>query len=576
MDNRVIADMLEEIASMLSIDETANSRFEVRAYQKASLTIGTLQEAVEDIYRKDGTAGLMKLPGIGKGIAGSVEEYIKTGRMSKYDGLKKRYPIDMKALTSIEGIGAKKAVALYRQLKVRNVSDLRAALAAHRIRSIPGFGDRSEELIEKGLEMLESTKGRILLGDGLPVAESIIGKLSGSGLVDKAMVAGSARRMRETVGDIDILALSEKGEEVMDLFSKLSEVQSIIVKGPTKTSARLKIGINCDLRVISPDSFGAALQYFTGSRDHNVQVRTIAVEKGYKLNEYGLFGKDGRLINTRNEEGIYGNLGMQYVPPEMREARGEVKLAQGHKIPRLVELGDIRGDMHTHTNDTDGADTIEEMARAAIGAKLEYFATTNHTKSLGIARGMNEAQFGRFFKKVDRLNASLDGKVTILKGAEVDILKDGSLDLDNKCLKSMDVVVAAVHSYFKMGAREMTGRICKSLESGLVDILAHPTGREINIREQYEMDIERVFETAKESNVLMEINSFPNRLDLNDTNIMTASRYGLRFSVGTDAHRTSHFGFIRYGVGTARRGWLRKDDIINTKPLKLLLKELSK
>lgn len=576
MDNKIIADIFGDIASMLSLEETPSSIFEVRAYQKASLTIGTLQEGVEDIYKKDGKAGLMKLPGIGKGLADKIEEYIKTGKIRKYEELKRKYPIDMRALTSIEGVGAKKAIALYRKLGVKDIKTLKDAVQKHKIADLAGFGQRSEEVIQKGLDLLEKSKGRMLLGDALPVAESMVDKLLKSGLVESAVVAGSARRMRETVGDIDILALSGKGTEVMDFFTKISEVSDTIVKGPTKTSVSLKIGLNCDLRVIPSESFGAALQYFTGSKDHNVQVRTIAVRKGYKLNEYGLFNSKGKLIPTKDEEAIYEKLGMQWMPPEMREARGEVKLALEHKIPKLVELSDIKGDIHTHTNDTDGANSIEEMADAAINAKLEYFATTNHTKSLGIARGMNESQFEKFFKRVDKLNNSLDGKIRILKGAEVDILKDGSLDLSKDCLKSMDCVVGAVHSYFKMSEKEMTDRISKALNTGLVHILAHPTGREISGREAYPLDLDKIFEVAEHNHVALEINSFPVRLDLNDTNIMKASKYKVGFSIDTDAHRTSNFGFIRYGVGTARRGWLTKDRIINTLSLKDIIKELAR
>ncbi len=574
MENKVIADMLEEIASMLSVEETPSSRFEVRAYKKAALTIGTLQEPVEDIYRRGGIKGLMELPGIGKGIAGSIEEYLKTGHMKKYGSLKKKYPVDMGELTSIEGLGAKRTIALYRTLGIKTVADLKKAVNENKISKLQGFGERSELLIKKGIELKERSRGRILLGDGLPVAESIVRKLVGSGLVDRAMIAGSARRMRETVGDLDILALSKSGGKVMDFFSEMSEMSDTIVKGPTKTTVSLKIGINCDLRVISPKSFGAALQYFTGSRDHNVQVRTIAVNMRYKLNEYGLFDKNNKIIPTKDESEIYEKLGMQYMPPEMREARGEVKLALEHRIPVLVEMKDIRGDMHTHTNDTDGANTIEEMADAAISAGLDYFATTNHTKSLGIAHGMNESRFRKFFRKVDKLNESLEGKVTILKGAEVDILKDGSLDLSKECLKEMDCVIGSVHSYFKMAEEEMTGRIIKALDSGLVHVLGHPTGREINEREQYPLNMKKVFEAAERNGVMLEINAFPNRLDLNDTNIMSASHYDVKFSIGTDAHRTSHLAFMRYGVGTARRGWLTRERIVNTLSAKDIVKEL--
>ncbi len=576
MDNSIVAGMLDEIAAMLSIGQTPSSVFEVRAYQKAALTIGTLQESIEDIYKRDGVKGLMALPGIGKGIAGSVEEYIKTGRMRKYDDLKKKFPIDMKALTSIEGLGPKKAVALYKAIGVKNVTELKKAIESHKVKELPGFGSRSEELIRNGIARMESNKGRLLLGDGLPVAESLAKKIEESGFAERVIVAGSARRMRETVGDIDILALSSAPEKVIKLFQTLSEVDSVVVKGPTKISVRLKIGINCDLRVIAPESFGAALQYFTGSKDHNVQVRTIAVGRGYKLNEYGLFGRNGKIMPTKDEEGIYEKLGMQYMPPEMREARGEVKLALAHRIPKVVGLGDIKGDMHTHTKDSDGANTIQEMAEAAMTHKYEYFATTNHTKSLGIARGMDERQFERYFREVDKLNDRLDGKIRILKGAEIDILKDGSLDLSDKCIKSMDWALGAVHSYFKMTEEEMTKRICRAFDTGLLSGFAHPTGREINARDQYPLNIEKMFECAERNNVALEINAFPSRLDLNDTNIMKASKYRIRFSIGTDAHRTSHLWFMRYGIGDARRGWLTKDRIINAMPLDKMMKEIAR
>ena len=576
MANRIIADMFEEIAEMLSLEEKPNIVFEVRAYRKAALTISTWQEDVEEIYRREGIAGLMKLPGIGKGIAGSIEEYVTKGKMSKYEMLKRKYPIDMKSLTRIEGVGARKAIALYKSLGIKDIAGLKRALAKHSISKLPGFGERSEELIAKGLSVAEASRGRMLLGDALPVAEALVRKLKESGLVETAMVAGSSRRMRETVGDIDILALSDDGKKAMDYFIMLPEIADVIAKGPTKTSARLKIGINCDLRIIPPESFGAALQYFTGSKDHNVQVRTIAVGRKYKLNEYGLFDGKGRIIPTKDEEEIYKKLGMQYVPPEMREARGEVKLARAGSLPDVVGIQDIKGDMHTHTNDSDGADSIEEMAKAAMSMGYQYFATTNHTKSLGIARGMDENGFKGFFRNVDRLNDKLDGRIRILKGAEIDILKDGSLDLSNECIRGMDFAIGAIHSYFKMGEKDMTDRIVKAIDTGLLHALAHPTGRELGSREPYAVNLERVFEAAERNKVSLEINAFPQRLDLNDTNIMKASGYKVMFHIGTDAHRTSHFALMRYGVGTARRGWLQSGRVINAMPLQRLAKALER
>ncbi len=576
MKNKEIAEMLGEIALMLSVDTRPTARFEVRAYQKAALTIGTLQEDVGEIFAKGGERALMELPGIGKGIAGSVAEYIKTGKMKKYDGLKRQYPIDFKALTAIEGLGAKRLIRLYNELGIKDVDDLSRAVKAHKIEKLEGFGRRSEEQIGKGIELAEKGRGRILISEGLPVAEAIVKRIMESGAAEMAVVAGSARRMRETVGDLDILVLSSKPGKAMDFFAGLDEVSSIVMKGPTKTTAWLKAGVTCDVRVIAPESFGAALQYFTGSRDHNVQVRTIAVRKGYKLNEYGLFREGGRPVEAGSEEEIYAKLGMQWMPPEMREARGEVGLAQAKRIPKIVELEDIKGDMHTHTRETDGANTIEEMAEEAMKIGYRYFATTNHTKSLFIARGMDEKKFTGFFKNVDRLNEQLDGKVRIIKGAEVDILKDGSLDLDKKFLEEMECAVGAVHQSLRMDRESMTKRIVGALDSGLIRILAHPTGRELLWREPYAVDLDRVFDAAERNNVALEINSYPSRLDLSDTNIMAASKYKLMFSLGTDAHRTSHMRFMRYGVGTARRGWLAPDRIINTMDMARMLRWLSR
>ncbi len=575
MENKRIADLLDEIAKMLSLEDKPNIRFEIRAYQKAALTIGTLQEPVEDMYRKGGTEALMELPGVGKSIAGLIEEYIKTGKSSKYDTLKKKYPIDMASLTSIQGLGAKKALTLYKKLKVKDIATLKKAIELHRIAKLEGFGEKSEETIRKGLELAESSSGRMLISEALPIAEELIAKLKAGGNVEKVLLSGSARRMRETVGDLDILVISKKAEQVMDFFTALDAVESVIAKGPTKSSVRLKAGLNCDLRVLEPQSFGAAVQYFTGSKDHNIQVRTIAVRKGYKLNEYGLFGKSGKNVGGSEEESVYEALGMQWMPPEMREARGEVELALAHKIPVLVEQKDIRGDLHTHTKWTDGANTLEEMAAAAIRLGYQYIANTDHTKNVTIANGKTDAEFERMIPKIDKLNDSFNGKFRILKGVECDILKDGTLDLKESTLNDMDCVIGAVHMNTKMEKSEMTDRIVKALDSGLIHILAHPTGRIVGKREAYQVDLDEVAEAAERNNVALEINS-TERMDLNDTNIMLAAKYKVMFSIDTDAHSTNDYVLMRYGVGTARRGWLTKDKIINSKPLDSLLKTFKK
>lgn len=574
MANKELAEIFNEMADMLSVDSRPTARFEVRAYQNAAMLLLSLDEDVSELYRREGKEGLMSIKGIGKGLADKIEEYVKTGHVKKYDKMKKEYPIDFANLTKIEGMGAKKAIALYKKLGVKDIPSLKSAIEKHEIRELEGFGERSEQLLAKGVEMLEVSKGRLLLSDALPVAESIVSNLLESRLVEKAVICGSTRRMKETIGDIDILAISKDPEKVMDLFVKQKYVSNTVVKGPTKTTVLLGIGTTCDLRVISPESFGAAMQYFTGSKEHNVEVRKIAISKGYKLNEYGLYDKNDKVISAIDERDIYSRLGMDWIEPEMRENRGEIALAKAHKLPKLVNLEDLRGDLHSHTVETDGTNTLEEMANAAIAKGFEYLAVTNHTKSLRVAHGMDEKKFTEFFKRIDALNEKLDGKIKILKGAEVDILKDGSLDLDKSVLGKMDCVIGAVHSNFNMGIKEMTDRVKKAIGTGSINILAHPTGRIINEREPYALDLRSVAESAEKYGVAMEIDAYPTRLDLNDSSIFAIRDYKVMFSVDSDAHNVSHFDYMRYGIGMARRGWLQDSNIINTMSLKQMAKFL--
>ncbi len=569
--NKQLEEIFEEIADMLSLDANA-SRFEVNAYRNAALTIGSMQEDASAVYAKGGIKALMELPGIGKGIAEKIEEYIKTGHIKKYEMLKKAYPINFKELTSINGLGPKKIAALYSALKVTDLKTLKEAVESHKVRELSGFGAKSEQEIEESISMLEESKGRILLGEALPVAEGIVKKLLESGFVDTAAIAGSTRRMKETVGDIDILATSTDGEKAMDFFSSLDEVGKVMLRGPTKETVWLKIGTTCDLRIVKPESFGAAMQYFTGSKEHNVEVRKIAIKKGYKLNEYGLF-QGSKSIAGDNEEEVYRKIGMQLVPPEMRENKGEIELAKNNEIPSLISYSDLHGDMHTHTKETDGMNTLEEMAEEARLLGHEYFATTNHTKSLKVAHGMDDRQFAEFFKQVDRLN-EMHKYPYILKGAEVDILKDGRLDLERKTLESMDCVIASIHSNFSMNEKEMTARIIKAIDSGLVNIIGHPTGRIINERNACQVDLEKIADAAEANNVALEINAFINRLDLNGDSILALKEHKVMFAIGSDAHQRQHMHFLRYGIGMARRGWLEKYKVINTLPLNRLLEFL--
>ena len=558
--------MFYEIADMLEIEDEKRI-FEIRAYRKAALSLETMQEDVEEVFRKNGIEGLREISGVGEGLAKKIVEYIETGRMKKYEEYKKKYPIDFAGLTQIQTLGARKAFRLYKSLGIRNVDDLKKAIADHRIMELEGFGQKSEAELRKGLELIESGGGRMLLGTALPEAEAIIGKLKGSGLASRVELAGSCRRRRETVGDLDILVTSEVPGKVMDFVAGLGEVESVTLKGPTKTTVRLKIGLSCDIRVLERKSFGAGMQYFIGSKDHNVKVRQIAIKRGYKLNEYGLFDMEDRIIAAEDEETIYEKLGMQMPEPEMRENRGEIELALEHRLPRLVQLSDIRGDLHVHTLHSDGNNTLEEMIGEAERRGLEYVGITDHSKSEYVARGMDEARFQKYSKEIDDFNEKSGSKVKVLKSAETDILKDGSLDFSNKALDEMDYVLASIHTSLNMSKDEMTKRVIKCMESGRMNIFAHPTDRLINERAPIQLDLDKVFEAARENNVVMEIDSFPNRLDLNDENIFRARKYGLKFSVDTDSHRTGHMDLLKYGVWTAKRGWLTREDVINTMPL---------
>jgi DNA polymerase (family 10) len=574
--NTKIAELFNEIADMLELEGEAR-KFEVLAYRKAAMTVGTLQEDVGDIFTKRGVAGLMELPGIGKGIADKIREYVESGKITKYQELKKRYPVDFANLTKIAGMGSKKAFKLYMELKVKDIATLKKALEQHKISKLEGFGERSEEVIAQGLERLEKSSGRMLLGTALPEAEAIRDKLLASGLVEKAIVCGSTRRMRETVGDIDILLISDKGRKVMDFVAGLPEVESIVAKGDTKISVVLKIGLNCDFRLVEKESFGAAIQYFTGNKDHNVKLREIAIKKGYKLNEYGLFDKKN--VNAASgitENNIYEKLGLDFMEPEMRENRGEIELALQHKLPKIVQLDDILGDLHVHSDRTDGTDSFEDLANAEIKLGRKYLGLTDHSKSEYVTGGMGDKEFEKYFSDVDKANDKLNGRLKLLKSGEVDILKDGKLDLKDKTLDQMDYVLAAVHTSIGLDKQTMTKRVMDAISSGHVNILAHPTDRLINQREPLNLDLDAVFDAAKKNNVVMEIDSFPERLDLNDENAIKAKKFGLKFSISTDAHRTSHLQFMRYGIGVAKRAWLTKGDVINTMNTDGLLKFFKK
>jgi DNA polymerase (family 10) len=478
-------------------------------------------------------------------------------------------------LTSIEGVGPKIVYKLYKALGIKNIDDLEKACLEHKIRRLPGFGEKSEEKILKGIQFFKQGGGRAILGFIIPVVEDLVNYLKESGFAKEVVPAGSYRRRKETIGDIDILATSDKPEKLMDYFVKFDGINDVLAKGPTKTMVRLKIGLDADLRVVSEESFGAALAYFTGSKDHNIAMRELAIKKGWKLNEYGLFDKNGKMIAGKTEEEIYKALDLEWIPPEMRENRGEIELARQKKLPKLIEYGSIKGDLQIQTNWTDGQNSIEEMVKEAIKLGLEYICITDHTKSLAMTGGLDEEKLLKQMNEIDKLNQKYKGKIKILKGAEVNILKDGSLDIKDEVLAKLDFVGAAVHSHFNLPKNIQTERIKKAMANPHVDCIFHPTGRVINRRPAYEVDIDEIIDYAKKTGTILEIDAYPDRLDLKDEHIKKCVEKGVKMVIDTDAHSVLHLGFLDLGVSQARRGWATKEDILNTLEYNKLIKILS-
>ncbi|MDP2629902.1 MAG: DNA polymerase/3'-5' exonuclease PolX [Candidatus Uhrbacteria bacterium] len=554
--------------------EVQDVPFKPQAFARAAAVIAALTEEVADIYERDGKKGLDGIPGVGKGIAEKIEEYIKTGRIKELEQMKKKFPVNVSELSAVQGVGPKKIAVLYKKLKIKNLADLECAARAHRIAGLAHFGTKSEEKILKGIDFLKKTRGRMLLGVALPLAQEIQNHLEKVDAVGRVTVCGSIRRRQETIGDIDIVATSRDPKKVMEAFLSMKGVGHVYSSGTTKSMVRLSSGIDADLRVVPDKAYGAAAQYFTGDKQHNIEVRKIAIKKGYKLSEYGLF-KNKKLIAAKTEGDIYAMLGMDYIPPELRTASGEIQAAQNHALPSLIPYGSIRGDLQVQTNWTDGSASIEEMAHAAQVAGLQYIAITDHTKTLAMTGGLDERGLARQAKEIDALNAKLKStNFKILKSAEVNILKDGSFDISDAALKKFDIVSAAIHSHFNLGEKEQTERIVRAMRHPLLNILFHPTGRLLNRREPYRVDIEKIIRAAKEYGVALEANASPERLDLKDAHIRKAIQGGAKLVVNSDAHAPSHFEYLDLGVAQVRRGWGRKRDVLNTLSAEKLLSAL--
>jgi DNA polymerase (family 10) len=576
MLNLDMARIFDEIADILELK--GENPFRIRAYRRAARTIETLTQDLKVIAERGGVDELKKIPGIGEGIAKKIVEIAKTGDCEKHRELMREVSAGLLELLSIPRVGPKTIAKVHQELGINSVEDLEAAAKAHKLAGIPGLGAKAEENILKGIEQYRGYKGRVLLYNALPYAESIVTELKKLDAVERITIAGSLRRMRETIGDIDILVVSKRPKEVMDAFTSLEGVEDVIAKGDTKSSVIIR-GINADVRVVDAASFGAAAHYFTGSKQHNIRIRELGVKKGLKINEYGVFRGDER-IGGENEEDVFKSVGLAYIPPELREDRGEVEAAKENRIPKLVEISDLKGDLHVHTKWSDGKNSVEEMAKSALGLGYEYIAVADHSPAVGIAGGLTEDEIAQRREEIEQANEQFESEGTpfrVLDSVEVDIKSDFSMDFPDAILKDFDVVIGAIHTKFTQDRETMTNRIISAMENPNVDIIAHPTGRLLGKRDPYEVDMEKLMEAAKRTGTILELNSFPDRLDLNDLHCKMAKDYGVLVAISTDAHDALQMrDVIRYGVATARRGWLEAKDVVNTKGLKDLTKLMKK
>ncbi len=571
MKNLELAQIFYQMAEFIEMNEVS---FQSRAYNKAARVLDSLDMDIEEIYQKEGIKGLKKIEGIGESIAKKIEEYIKTNKIKAYQRFKKQCPVDLEKLIAVEGLGARKIKVLYKELGIKNLKDLERAAKKGKIAELEGFGQKSEQNILQAIEFVKSGQSRFLLGRALPIVRQIISRLEELPEVKKINPAGSIRRMKETIGDVDILVVSSKPAMVMDFFVKMPGVVKVWAQGSTKSSVRLKNGLDCDLRIVKKQSFGAALQYFTGSKDHNILVRRLAKKKGLKLNEYGVF-KGKRQVAGKNEKEVYQAIGLPYIEPELRTNTGEIEAALKNGLPKLINYNDIKGDIHCHSDWSDGRETIEQVAKAAKRFGYQYIAITDHAGFLKISHALDEKQLLKQMAEIDRINKRLSG-IKIIKGTEVDIKADGSLAIKDEVLAKLDFVIGAVHSNFKMSKRALTQRLVRVMENPNIDAIAHPTGRVLQRREEYQLDFEQIFRTAKKTKTVLEINANASRLDLKDVYIRQAGEAGVKMVIGTDVHPLNYMSMMELGVAQARRGWAVKKDILNTGSLTKFLKYFKK
>ena len=565
MKNKELADLFEKMADILEFK--GENPFKISAYRKASRIIGDLTQDIEEIAENGKLKGI---PGIGEGMAQKVVEYLKTGKISKFEEVKKGVPDELIAIMDIPGMGPKTLSMLHKEKGISNFSQLEKALEDGSLLGLFGMGEKKIENIKRGIQLLKQSKGRMNLGLAFPIAKRIVETLRRKTGSKKIEWAGSLRRMKENIGDIDILATGPDKEKIVHAFTHLPEVKEVLASGETKASIIAEGGTQIDLRVVEEDSYGAALQYFTGSKGHNIHLRGIAKAKGIKINEYGVF-KGNKKIAGKEEKDVYRSLGMNWIEPELREDRGEIEAAQEKRLPKLVQESEIKGDLHVHSKWSDGTSEIEEIAQAAQKSGYQYVAICDHSKSLRIAHGLDESRLVKQIEEIDRINEKLKG-FQILKGTEVDILTDGKLDFPEKILKKLDIVVAAIHSGFKQDKVKMTKRIVRALENPYIHILAHPSGRLLGARDPYEVEMDELMEAVKKYGKALEINAYFERLDLDDVHCRKAKEMGVRVGIGTDAHHLDQMWMISLGVAVAKRGWLEDKDVLNTLSLKEILK----
>jgi DNA polymerase (family X) len=566
VQNIEIARMLNKLADLLEIDGAG--AFRVRAYREAAESVENQSRSLTDMVTEG--KDLSSLPGIGASMADKIEEIVRTGRLAQLEEQQKKTPETLTDLLNLPGLGPKRVQTIYKKLGIKTIKDLEKAARDKSLRDLPGFGVKLEQEILEKLDLNKGFGKRMLLVEVDPEAERLVDYLRGHKGVVRAEVAGSVRRRKETVGDLDLVAVSKDPEEVMEHFVGYEGTKKILSQGETRSSLLLRSGLQADLRVVDEDSFGAALFYFTGSKAHNLYLKRIGVEKGWKTNEYGVYQGDKKIAG-RTEMEFYKIFDLPYIEPELREERGEVQAAREGKLPDLIQLEDLRGDLQMHTTASDGRATLEEMAEAASERGLKYIAITDHSKHIAIVNGMTEEQLLRQIETIDRLNEKLKGLV-VLKGVEVDILPNGSLALPDDILRRLDLCVASIHADFNLTKEKQTSRVLKAMDNPFVHGLGHPTGRKIGRREPLNLDMEKLMRAAYERGCFLEINADPHRLDLNDINCKMAKEMGIKLVISTDAHRISELDNLRYGVDTARRGWLEAKDVLNTNSLKAFQK----